>query len=97
MFQRAIPSYLVQVKQFPLRAMNHSAVHLYILATIKSLMCIRENNVSGWMADMTTTLTVNTAEVENKTNITCQTQRGIVYFHLPLYCRLGEYRATSIL
>ena len=26
-----------------------------------------------WMADMTTTLTVNTAEVENKTNITCQT------------------------
>ena len=30
--------------------------------------------MSGWMADMTTTLTVNTVEVENKTNITCQTQ-----------------------
>ena len=47
MSQRVIPSYLLQVKQFPL------------------------------VADMTTTLTVNTAEVENKTNITCQTQKGI--------------------
>ena len=51
--------------------------------------------MSGLMADMTTTLTVNSAEVANKTNITCQTQRGIVYFHLPLYRKLGEYRATS--
>ena len=48
-----------------------------LLATLTSLMNKRGNNVSGWIADMTTTLTVNTAEVENKTNITCQTQRGI--------------------
>ena len=74
MFLRVIPSYLLQIKQFPLRTMNHSAVHLYILATIKSLMSIRENNLSGWQA---TTLTVNTAEEEDKTNIACQTQRGM--------------------
>ena len=37
----------------------------------------RGNDGSGWMADMTTTLTVNTAEVENKTNVTCWTQKGI--------------------
>ena len=47
-----------------------------VLATLTSLMNKR-NNTSGWIADMTTTVTVNTAEVENKTNITCQTQRGI--------------------
>ena len=48
-----------------------------VLATVISIMNRSENNVSGWIADMTTTLTVNTAEVENKTNITCQTLRGI--------------------
>ena len=48
-----------------------------VLATLTSVMNKRGNNMSGWMADMTTTLTVNTAEVENKTNITCQTQKGI--------------------
>ena len=51
-----------------------------VLATLTSIMNNRGNNVSGWMADMTTTLTVNTAEVENKTNITCWTQRGINFF-----------------
>ena len=48
-----------------------------VLATPTSVMNRKVNSVSGWMADMTTTLTVNTAEVENKTNITCQTQKGI--------------------
>ena len=48
-----------------------------VLATLTSVMNKRRNNVSAWIADMTTTLTVNTSEVENKTNITCQTQRGI--------------------
>ena len=48
-----------------------------VVATLTSLMNRSGNDVSGWMADMTTTLTVNTAEVENKTNIICQTQRGI--------------------
>ena len=49
-----------------------------VLATLTSIMnnYKSEKNVSEWIADMTTTLTVNT-EVENKTNITCQTQRGI--------------------
>ena len=47
-----------------------------VLATLTSHMDKRGKNVSGWMADMPTTLTVNTAEVENKMNITCQTQRG---------------------
>ena len=47
------------------------------LATLTHIMNMSRNNVSVWMADMTTTLTVNTFEVENKTNITCQTQRGI--------------------
>ena len=48
-----------------------------VLATLTSLMNKSGNIGGGWIADMTTTLTVNTAEVENKTNITCQTQRGI--------------------
>ena len=48
-----------------------------VIATLTSAMNRRENSVSVWMADMTTTLTVNTAEVENKTTITCQTQNGI--------------------
>ena len=48
-----------------------------VFATLTSFMNKRGNDVSGWMADMTTTLTVNTAEVENKTNVTCQTQKGI--------------------
>ena len=51
-----------------------------VLATLTSLMNRRGNDVRGWIADMTTTLTVNTSEVENKTNITCQTQRGIDFF-----------------
>ena len=51
-----------------------------VLANFTSVMNRRGNDVSGWMADMTTTLTVNTAEVENKTNITCQTQKGINFF-----------------
>ena len=46
------------------------------LATLISTMNNRRNNVSEWTADMTTTLTVNTAEVKNKTNITCRTHRG---------------------
>ena len=46
----------------------------------------RGNNVSGWMADMTTTLIVNTADRDNKTNITCQTQ--FISFYLPLDSRL---------
>ena len=50
-----------------------------VVATLISLMNKSGNNVSEWMADMTTTLTVNTSEVENKTNITCQTQRGIAF------------------
>ena len=48
-----------------------------VIAILTSVMNRRGNNVSGWMADMTTTLTFNTAEVENKTNITCQTLKGI--------------------
>ena len=51
-----------------------------VIATLTSLMNRSGNNVSGWMADMTTTLTVNTAEVENNTNIICLTQRGIDFF-----------------
>ena len=85
MFQRVIPSYLLQVKQFPLRAVNQSAVYTSVLATLTSLMNKSGNNVSGWIADMTTTLTVNTAEVENKTNITCQTQRGIDFLSTPTF------------
>ena len=50
-----------------------------VLATLTSVMNRRGNNESGWIADMTTTLTVNTSEVENKTNITCQTQRRIYF------------------
>ena len=53
-----------------------------VIATLTSIMNNRGNDVSGWMADMTTTLTVNTAEVENKTNIIilCQTQKGIILY-----------------
>ena len=36
-----------------------------VLATLSRLMNKSGNNESGWMADMTTTPTVNTAEVEN--------------------------------
>ena len=43
--------------------------HTPVLATLTSLMNKRGNNHSWWMADMNITLTVNTAEVENKTNI----------------------------
>ena len=49
-----------------------------VLATLTSAMNKR-GNVSVWMADMTITLTVNTAKVENKTNIVCQTQKGIKF------------------
>ena len=51
-----------------------------VVATLTSIMNRSGNNVRGWMADMTTTLTVNTSEVENKTTLTCQTQRGIDFF-----------------
>ena len=53
---------------------NESLSRTPVLATLTSFMNKRGNDVSGWMADITITLTVNTAEVENKTNITCQTQ-----------------------
>ena len=45
-----------------------------VIAFLTNVM--NKRNESGCMADMTTTLTVNTVEVENKTNITCQTQKG---------------------
>ena len=70
-----------------------------VVAAVTSIMNKRVNNVSGWMADMTTTLTVNTSEVENKTNVTCQTQRGIDFFfefYCSLYCRLGECRDNNL-
>ena len=60
-----------------------------VIATLTSLINKRGNNVCGWMADMTTTLTVNTAEVENKTHITCRLRKEsystflyIAKFHL---------------
>ena len=56
---------------------EHSESRKHALATLTSVIITACNNVSGCTADMTTNLTVNTAEVENKTNITCTTQRGI--------------------
>ena len=47
--------------------------------------------MSRWMADMTTTLTVNTAEVENKTNITCQTQKGIHFLSNSSFLYVAGY------
>ena len=43
------------------------------LATLTSLINKTCNNDSGCTADISTTLTVNITEVENKTNITCTT------------------------
>ena len=62
-----------------------------VLATLTSVMNKRGNNVSGWMADMTTTLTVNTAEVENKTNITCQTQKEINFLSNSTFFYIAGY------
>ena len=62
-----------------------------VIATLTSVMNKRGNNVSGCMADMTTTLTVNTAEVENKTNITCQTQKGIHFLSNSTFLYIAGY------
>ena len=62
-----------------------------VIATLTSVMNKRRNNVSGWMADITTTLTVNTAEVENKTNITCQTQKGINFLSNSSFLYIAGY------
>ena len=62
-----------------------------VLATLTSVMNRRGNNVSGWMADMTTTLTVNTAKVENKTNITCQTQKGSIFVSNSTFLYIAGY------
>ena len=62
-----------------------------VLATLTSVMNKRGNDVSGWMADMTTTLTVNTTEVENKTNITCQTQKGIHFLFNSTFLYIAGY------
>ena len=62
-----------------------------VLATLTSAMNKRWNNVSGWMADMTTILTVNTAKVENKTSITCQTQKGIHFLSNSTFLYIAGY------
>ena len=62
-----------------------------VIATLRSVMNTRGNNDSGWMADMTITLTVNTAEVENKTNITCQTQKGIIFLSNSSFLSIAGY------
>ena len=62
-----------------------------VLATLTSVMNKRGNNMSGCMADMTTTLTVNTTEVENKTNITCQTQKGIHFLSNSTFLYIAGY------
>ena len=61
-----------------------------VLATLTSVMNKR-GNVSVWMADMTTILTVNTAEIENKTNITCQTQKGINFLSNSTFLYIAGY------
>ena len=63
------------------------------LATFTSLIktC---NNVSGCTADINTTLTVNTAEVENKTNITCTTQRGIDFSSNSIYLYIAGWESS---
>ena len=60
-----------------------------VLAFLTNVM--NKRNESGWMADMTTTLTVNTAEVENKTNITCQTQKGIHFLSNSTFLYIAGY------
>ena len=62
-----------------------------VLATLTSVMNEKGNNVSGWMADMTITLTVSTAEVENKTNITCQTQKGSNFLSNSTFLYIAGY------
>ena len=63
-----------------------------VLATLTSLMNKRGNDVSGWMADMTTTQSLtNTAKVENKTNITCQTQKGIHFLSNSTFLYIAGY------
>ena len=52
--------------------------------------------MTGWMADMTTTLTVNTAEVKNKTNITCTTQRGIEFLSNSTYLYIAGLGSSCI-
>ena len=47
--------------------------------------------MSGWMADMTTILTVNTAKVENKTNIVCHTQKGIKFLSNSTFLYIAGY------
>ena len=62
-----------------------------IFATLTSVMNNRGNDVSGWLADMTTTLIVNTAKVKNKTNITCQTQKGIHFLSNSSFFYIAGY------
>ena len=70
---------------------NESHYRTPVLGTLTSVMNRRGNDVSGWMADMTTTLIVNTAEVENKTNITCQTQKGINFLSNSTFLYIAGY------
>ena len=64
-----------------------------VLATLTSVMNNRGNSVSGWMTDMTTTLAVNTAKMENKTNIIilCQTQKGINFLSNSTFLYIAGY------
>ena len=63
------------------------------LATLTSLnkTC---NNVSRCTADINTTLRVNTAEVENKTNITCTTQRRIDFSSNSTYLYIAGWESS---
>ena len=73
-----------------------------VIATLTSVMNKRGNDASGWMADMAIILTVNTAEVENKTNITCQTQKGIhflsnsTFLYIAGYTELYQYCSICV-
>ena len=61
-----------------------------VVATLTSVINWREE--SGIIiADMTTTLTVNSSEVENKTSITCSTQRGIEFSSSSTYLYIAGW------
>ena len=58
------------------------------VATLTSVINRREESGS---ADMTTTLTINSSEVENKTSITCTTQRGIEFSSSSTYLYIAGW------
>ena len=63
--------------------------------TVATLASVTNRSEESGMADMTTTLAVNSSEVENKTYINCTTQRGIEFSSSATYLYIAGWSMYS--